>query len=662
MQVYCTSTGTTDTYLNKAVAPDFTKAWKKATGQKYSHSPMRLTREQLKILPTILVQCHAFSRQLDPSIDKYESIPGYAGALDPSAPNDLLIAIPATSYMDFSSVTKLYTSRLYFTETTGGVLGSNTMQGHNVVFDWENGRIGFAESSCTYDKKYVPKVAEDEGFASDCEVGDPVLSTSCIDSVDRAMCKHNPTNIALLGTETWTAIVESAGNEAGVSCVDAAKDGREKRDVSEPKVNCDGNGTCQEQRPCQLTCSEAARAAGVAPAPESDHRRLGCGDSFWSTCDYGCAQTRIRSVAYSDGTCREASRITRPCHIEACARSDPCLVPFIIHAVFGFHGALVSKWSRETEEIFSLALTKAARSIDPTAQVFSEGDVNVRMALPWYPDEDDPDDGRERLLPKETEDVEPSGLKVVVEISLYNPLANFKNKTVVPAEEIQGDQAEGALSAMLRNITNLIQGRKPASQCNAEELYALAKKALALKKGVFGSNRFTATLINKMEELEKKQKDHDFLQESPFGKTYNTTMFYEKSQLISAWSIRTEIDDEINYFGPPRPLWHRVLGIMHAILMTFMVFLFLTSLWSLALSAWDHLMEHCKSGRSLISPRHRYSPVDLALDPSADEEAIMGGGDVELTIQSPSMKRRGDAQAKKRKNAFSPKSSDISDR
>ena len=72
--------------------------------------------------------------RLDPSVKDLGNVVGYAGNLDPSSPTDLLIAIPATNYMEFSPRTKQYASRVYFTETSGGVLGSNTMQGHNVVF------------------------------------------------------------------------------------------------------------------------------------------------------------------------------------------------------------------------------------------------------------------------------------------------------------------------------------------------------------------------------------------------------------------------------------------------------------------------------------------------------------------------------------------------
>jgi hypothetical protein len=122
--------GTTDTYLNRVVAKEFNKAWRKATGREYSHAPIRLTPEQLKSLPTILVQCHAYAKRNDVYVGDYDDVPGYAGRLDSKNPNDLLIAIPATSYMDYSPATNQYTSRVYFTESAGGVLGANAMQGN----------------------------------------------------------------------------------------------------------------------------------------------------------------------------------------------------------------------------------------------------------------------------------------------------------------------------------------------------------------------------------------------------------------------------------------------------------------------------------------------------------------------------------------------------
>lgn len=40
--------------------------------------------------------------------------------------------------------------RIYLTESMGGVLGANVMLDHNVVFDFDNHLVGFAEGVCDY--------------------------------------------------------------------------------------------------------------------------------------------------------------------------------------------------------------------------------------------------------------------------------------------------------------------------------------------------------------------------------------------------------------------------------------------------------------------------------------------------------------------------------
>lgn len=40
--------------------------------------------------------------------------------------------------------------RIYLTESMGGVLGANVMRDHNVVFDYDNHVVGFAEGVCDY--------------------------------------------------------------------------------------------------------------------------------------------------------------------------------------------------------------------------------------------------------------------------------------------------------------------------------------------------------------------------------------------------------------------------------------------------------------------------------------------------------------------------------
>lgn len=624
--------GTTDTYLNVRVSREFSRAWKAATGSQYSHSPIRLSKEELLKLPTILIQCHAYSQRDDPSIDDYDSIPGFTGKLDPKNKNDLLIAIPATSYMDYSPVTKLYTSRVYFTETAGGVLGSNTMVGHNVAFDWSNGRIGFAESACAYDKTERPPPVLDEGYASDCLVGDPILSQTCLETVDGRMCANNPTNIALLGTEIWTAVVESPGSETGTTCIDAVKGNFMGSVLDDAVINCEGDGLCEEIRPCQLTCHQREKATKIKPVDKDDS---GCGDSFWSACDYGCRQGRIKSIPYSDGFCREMARESRPCHIEACARSDPCRVPFLIHSVLGFKGASWGKWSLETEDSFTTALTQACQRLSKTT-FFEEGDINILAVLPWnrYEDVSAKDWAMNEDAGKKQELVEDDfGMKVVLEISIFNPQAKLVNISL-----FRDDVSEGG--SILRNF----RVNKGKATCDEDDLYVLAKKALQLRKEVLSRNLFMPILIEELKRTEglmdpdSRMEQLSTTYDSPFERVYSSDEYIIYSKVLAVWSIRTEIDDEINYFGPPKPTWFRLLTLVHTLIFALMSFMLLTTAWSIILACMDTFSDNATMPRTRRASFWKRQRLVIGRDTEL-EDTIMGAPEVELSVQSPRYRR-----------------------
>jgi hypothetical protein len=148
--------GTTDTYLSQTLYHDFNKAWKSLMdGRSYNNDNRRYTNDELALLPTILFQLEAHDKD-----DGDLHTPGLVGEdLDPNRPTDVLVAMPPTHYMEYNPNTKRYTSRLYFNEKKGGVLGANFMMGHDVYFDAHRGRIGFAESTCDY---YNPNAGENE--------------------------------------------------------------------------------------------------------------------------------------------------------------------------------------------------------------------------------------------------------------------------------------------------------------------------------------------------------------------------------------------------------------------------------------------------------------------------------------------------------------------
>ena len=642
--------GTTDTYLNKAVAPAFRRAWKQATGGKpYSHFPMRLTDEELARLPTVLVQCHAYSA-IDPAVEDYSTIPGYVGNLDRSSPNDLLIAIPATSYMDYSPITKMYTSRLYLTETNGGVLGSNTIQGHNVVFDWRMGRIGFAESSCTYDKRDLPpEQAEDEGYPADCVVNEPVLTTPCIDTVDKSLCGYFSNNTILLGQQKWTALVESPGASNGLTCQETARGNQEKTTDDDEEVEdenyvkCLGDGVCEEGRGCQLTCKELERASAVKPMPQ-DNESKGCGNSYWSACDRACQQTRLQSIAYSDGYCHEVAREIRPCHTDACLRESPCRVPYIVHLVMGFHGLSIRDWTFAADDVVSKALVQTAKRFLGKSP-FSEGDVKVVFSLPWYLDDDSPEAAFKHKADK---DVKAIGVKAVIDISIVNDAHNETDS--LPGV---GDRST-SIMGLFSNWT-LFQNAAP--QCEENDLHRLAKVALSVKKQVLGNPSFVSTLIEMTIKAESQTISHLKDSSRYFSSVLSKPKHVNGSRLVATWSIRTGIQEKINYYGPHRPVWYIFLRFLHVATILLMTIVLVWSLMGASSSfreVWLRLGWRWRLPRSPWSAYQwlRQTEEDV-FDPTIAAGSNGSGVTLEMAVPRTPRSRNG-TTILKRKGGLSP--------
>mmetsp|Transcript_18960 Transcript_18960/g.31428 ORF Transcript_18960/g.31428 Transcript_18960/m.31428 type:complete len:725 (-) Transcript_18960:130-2304(-) len=136
--------GTTDTYLVSAYEREFLDAWKTVTGKDFPGSGKRqyLTDAHLAALPTLLFHIEAA----------------------PSTSSDsetITVAFPPTHYMEYDLASSTYTCRIYFDYAHKADLGANFMMGHDIMFDVENDRIGFAESECDY-KGLVEEDAKDQ--------------------------------------------------------------------------------------------------------------------------------------------------------------------------------------------------------------------------------------------------------------------------------------------------------------------------------------------------------------------------------------------------------------------------------------------------------------------------------------------------------------------
>ena len=109
-------------------------------------------------------------------------------------------------------------------------------------------------------------------FAEAIREGIAVLTTQCVDTVDVRLCLETdqPTNVALMGTQIWTRLVETPGTRDGKSCVEAARQlRRQELDSSllssstgtsmsnlPSEFACSGDGSCLEYRPCEVSCQQ----------------------------------------------------------------------------------------------------------------------------------------------------------------------------------------------------------------------------------------------------------------------------------------------------------------------------------------------------------------------------------------------------------------------
>jgi hypothetical protein len=142
------------------------------TGNDFSFGKMRLSESDVMALPTLIVQIkvrasfllhlyrrhpfiiymnniHLSSFQAHDGVDKSfdpNTIPSLAGDRDSQNPFDVMIAIPATHYLEWIPATGAYRSKITLDSKIGSFIGMVAMEGHAFYYDLTADRIGIAES------------------------------------------------------------------------------------------------------------------------------------------------------------------------------------------------------------------------------------------------------------------------------------------------------------------------------------------------------------------------------------------------------------------------------------------------------------------------------------------------------------------------------------
>jgi hypothetical protein len=126
--------GTTDTYLPKAIAKAFAAAWALYTRVTLSNRTLRFTHAEFETLPSVTF---LFSNNVTMTIEPLSYMEGVPLEDDES----IRKVVPWEGSIEL-------TNRIYLDEPEGAVLGANAMFGYDVLFDAQGKRIGFAKADC----------------------------------------------------------------------------------------------------------------------------------------------------------------------------------------------------------------------------------------------------------------------------------------------------------------------------------------------------------------------------------------------------------------------------------------------------------------------------------------------------------------------------------
>jgi hypothetical protein len=292
--------GTTDTYLPNAVRNSFQSLFNSmSSGIKYSNNKIILSDEKLQSLPTIV---YRIAGKYGEYIDVECPPTSYAESLKQDKPGS-------------NVVEKAYAFRIYLSEGSGTVLGANFMNDHNVLFDIDQGRIGFAESRCKLDN------VGDSLETSSVSVPAPVVDNEMTGMNDGILnVEMTPESGALIAA--YKASINVCFPKLLSSCSAKCDADNNSTETVVFGVQTWGPNPCSSngilgliaKRPWTEECAATCSTFGISENPIFG----ACVNSTWSACSSSCIQTRRVNRQSINGTCTIGILETRPCAVFEC--------------------------------------------------------------------------------------------------------------------------------------------------------------------------------------------------------------------------------------------------------------------------------------------------------------------------------------------------------
>jgi hypothetical protein len=146
--------GTTESYFSAFMSLPFKTSFEELMG--FNFDSMIKESDDINPhtdYPTIVIQLRSAPDVKDDDLMDGNGHPlvGLANEIDLDHPNDVLLEIPPRNYMMWSESANAWTNRFHMTEHNDyGVIGANSMVGHDILFDVDKKQIGFAKSDCVF--------------------------------------------------------------------------------------------------------------------------------------------------------------------------------------------------------------------------------------------------------------------------------------------------------------------------------------------------------------------------------------------------------------------------------------------------------------------------------------------------------------------------------
>ncbi|KAL4154943.1 hypothetical protein PRNP1_007057 [Phytophthora ramorum] len=206
---YIVDSGTTDSYLPRALKTEFLQMFKEVAGRDYQvgTSCHGFTNEDMASLPTIQLVMEAYG--------------------DENA--EVVLDVPPEQYL--LNANGAFCGSIYLSENSGGVIGANLMMNRDVIFDLGNQRVGFVDADCAYQSNSSttasPSISNDSTSSTDGETNNvvPIVTNAAtVPSATEATVESSPkpTSAAATSEPTVTAASTPEATVANISTLDLA--------------------------------------------------------------------------------------------------------------------------------------------------------------------------------------------------------------------------------------------------------------------------------------------------------------------------------------------------------------------------------------------------------------------------------------------------------